>query len=368
MTSLTGCNLDWSKDSESQDDSVDSGESADGGVTGTTSAGSDAGPARAADGGNGDATDGGEDGSSADAGDEAADGGDEGAPDSGSEPGCSSIINACGGCGALSGDRPLNGTCGTCGTYVCSSDKLHVVCDDPGETNSCPTWCTGQAAPSGVLAADFQCVDFDRGMPDAKTWKQTVSGSGVLERTGDAFSSAPYSLAANVGGSSDTATIAWTSVGATPVKTVTASVAINPSYKYNWHTSDPILVDLLCIETGSNATCLSDVRNMADPHGEPFSGGLAVYSDYSGGFLARGGCALTTSFFNDRVWNEATLEIDVDTREVTFTLNGAIVSSDSCLGYFAPDTNIKVSIGASASSSVVGWTQYIDNITVAVTR
>jgi hypothetical protein len=39
-------------------------------------------------------------------------------------------LNACGGCGPL-GAEP-GAPCGQCGKYACASDKLSVVCDDPG--------------------------------------------------------------------------------------------------------------------------------------------------------------------------------------------------------------------------------------------
>jgi hypothetical protein len=279
--------------------------------------------------------------------------------------------NKCGGCGTLSTNP--GAACGTCGTYVCSSDMTSVSCNDPGTTNSCPTWCSSHPAPSGVAASDYECVDFDNGMPPTSTWSQTISGSGTLARSTAAADSSPDSLAVNVTGGSDAATLSWMDMGSAPISAISVSFAINPTPNFNIHPSPGGNIDLACINTGSNQTCLYYTINGNDPLGNSGFTGIGGFSIYAGGEVIRGECPFSVTNFNANVWN--TVEIDITTNTtgadaVQMSLNGTVVTnSTNCGGQFGSDTMATIVLGpAAVNTPFFGWQGFLDNITVAVKR
>jgi len=89
------------------------------------------------------------------------------------------VVNACGGCGRLSG--ALGAACGTCGTYVCRLDKSDVICSDTG-LNACGGCGTLPAAPNSacgscghyVCSADKTAVSCQD--PGSLSVKQVVTG------------------------------------------------------------------------------------------------------------------------------------------------------------------------------------------------
>ncbi len=278
--------------------------------------------------------------------------------------------NSCGGCGTL--NPAPGGPCGTCGTYVCGASKTSVTCNDPGTTNSCPTWCSSQPAPSGVLASDYQCVDFDNGLPGASTWPQTVSGSGALARSTAAADSAPDSLAVSVTGSSDVATLSWNDVGSTPVKSYSAIFGINPMTNFVHASGGNI--ELACINTGSNSTCLYSTNNGTDANGNTGFTGISAFSDYNGGEVAQGPCELSVTSLNPNVWNTVEIDMTVGTASGGTTtgqgqilINGTVANS-SCVGVFMNSTTVNFVLGPEATDATFGWSGYIDNIRVSVKR
>jgi alpha-tubulin suppressor-like RCC1 family protein len=59
-------------------------------------------------------------------------------------------VNACGGCGALSGAP--GSSCGACGSYLCSADKSAVSCSDPG-LNACGGCGSLSQVPGAICGA-----------------------------------------------------------------------------------------------------------------------------------------------------------------------------------------------------------------------
>jgi hypothetical protein len=285
---------------------------------------------------------------------------------------CGSVCqtaNACGGCGTLSPGP--NTKCGTCGTYVCSADKTSVSCNDPGTTNSCPTWCTSQAVPSGVATSDYQCVDFDNGLPSSSTWPQTVNGSGALSRSTAAADSAPDSLAVSVGGSNDNAAITWNDVGSTPIKSYSVIVAINPTTSLV--TGSGGNIQLLCVNTGSNSTCLYYTNGGADGNqNSPFTG-ISAYSAYNGNSVIFGPCALSVTSLQANLWNTVEIDMTIGSGSGAISGTGKIlingtVANSACAGAFMNSTTLNVVVGPEATEATFPWSGYFDNITVAVKR
>jgi hypothetical protein len=242
-----------------------------------------------------------------------------------------------------------------------------LKCNDPGVTNMCPTWCTTQPAPAGVLAADYQCLDFDNAMAPAATWPVTRTGTGALTRTNARASSPTYSLMSSVASASDdAATIAWNDVGATPITSISVSAAISPTTPGGVFPQSNGGADLLCLASGGNETCLEYTLN-GTMSGSSFSG-LYVFWSFVGGAAVAGQCALTVTTLTANIWNTVTLSIDVATHAIVATINGTTVTSN-CSGQIASDTVAKVTVGATTHSfNNFPWAGYYDNVQATVRR
>jgi hypothetical protein len=291
-----------------------------------------------------------------------------GASDGGHQDVC--IPNDCGGCGTLS--AAPGAACGTCGKYVCASNKASVSCNDPGTTNSCPTWCTSHPAPSGVAASDYQCVDFDNGLPPTSTWTQSVTGTAQLSRSTARASSSPDSLFVGVSsGTEDTANLSFSAVGSAPVKTISVSVAINPVHVILASVPPSGAIDLFCMETGSNATCLSYTVNGVGPVGAGGYTGFYVYSAYNGNSVVLGGCSMAS--LTDSIWSTVEIDVTPATGAVQVSVNGTVVASPatqpSCGGKFLADTVAKITVGPAAyGPPAFGWSGYMDNVQATIGR
>jgi hypothetical protein len=271
--------------------------------------------------------------------------------------------NACGGCGTLA--TTVDASCGMCGSYECDAGVLW--CNDPGTTNSCPTWCSSQPIPTGVAARDYQCVDFDNGTPPSSTWVQTVTGGGMVSRSMVEWDSPSYSLMSSVNtGSSDIATLTWTDVGSTAVSSVSLTAAIDPVTAISLGTPwGNTYVNLMCISTGHNQTCLSYTYDGTTTGANNYTGYM-VSKNYSGGIATFSECGVTPSL-NTSLWNTVELIVTPGTGTVQVFANG--MSAASCPDSFDTDTNASVSVGLSNNGTTgAGWTAYFDNIVAAVHR
>jgi hypothetical protein len=283
---------------------------------------------------------------------DAGDGGSEGAPP------CA--MNACGGCGTLSATP--GAACGTCGKYACTSDKTAVTCNDPGTTNSCPTWCSSQSPPSGVAASDFQCLDFDHGLPSQSVWALTTAKAGIAKISTAAYDSMPNSLQtiANAG-SADQGTLTWNGAGATPIKGFTISAAINYTRQNGNYSTDEGEVSLIDIQTGFSEVGLYHTGSglaLAAGSG-PTSGGVFTCE-----------CPIGVADLTSSIWNTVTITADTTSGNITTTIDG---TSSTCACSFKQDTSIQVEIGANGNQDpttppTYGWSGYWDNVTVAVQR
>jgi hypothetical protein len=234
----------------------------------------------------------------------------------------------------------------------------------------CPTWCTTHPAPAGVAATDYQCLDFDNAMAPAGTWPTTVTGTGMLSRSNARASSPSYSLMTSVAANrDDAASIAWNDVGGTPITGLSVSAAINPI-------SPPQIVppstggmDLLCLASGNNRTCLEYTVQGNDPSGgsSTFTG-LYVFWSYVASAAVAGNCALSVTNLTLNIWSTVTLSINPSTKIVDVTINGTTVTSN-CAAQIGSDTVATVTVGATTHAfNTFGWTGYFDNIVATIRR
>ena len=252
--------------------------------------------------------------------------------------------------------------CGTCAmkctgaTPVCSGSSCHPP----------PTWCTSQSAPSGVAASDFQCVDFDTGLPASSTWVQTQSTGGAFALSGNAFSSSPSSLSMSVPAAPDpshqgVATLAWTNVGGTNIGTITVSAMINPAGPLvvpAWSGS----VQVLCAKANivNGLACLEYINE-----GSLTSKLQIHWSVINSGGAAQGFCPLPASWMYN-TWNSLQLTYVPGTGNSTVTLNG---TTTTCAGRSDSDTSATVTVGLQAFPVTNdGLSAYYDNVLAYVSR
>jgi hypothetical protein len=270
--------------------------------------------------------------------------------------------NKCGGCGTIT--QTLGAACGTCGTYVCTADKTAATCNDPGTTNSCPTWCTSQPAPSGVAASDYQCVDFDNGLPPTSVWSQTVSGAASMARSTAQFVSSPASLMTNItADGTGTAQLKWSSPVGASVTSVSVSIEIDPtaSPQVVQPSSGITLIDI--------STALNDIYVYFVDESNIQSGyiGLGLNWGYFGSAAVQGDCLLGMTLSTGS-WNQLQLTMGGGSG-ISVTLNGAALTCSCCSSaVIGGATSAQVTVGASGPTVTFAWPAYFDNIQATVRR
>jgi hypothetical protein len=177
---------------------------------------------------------------------------------------CCSAGEAC--CGASAACTSLDNTtnCGSCGNTcgsgeICNSSK---VCEFQ-------TWCATQTKPAGVGSADYQCLDFDKGMPPSNVWVPFVSGSfQILSLAGDQVKSAPNSLHVVTDALDENdpaeplpeAHLTWTNAG-NFISKVSIAADVYPLETHG--ATGGGALEMLCLAFGTARTCL--VRDLEIP-------------------------------------------------------------------------------------------------------
>jgi hypothetical protein len=229
------------------------------------------------------------------------------------------------------------------------------------------TFCQQQTRPMGVAATDYQCVDFDTGLPPTTIWPQTLAGAGSLSASTARAISAPTSLLASVGSEADfshpqTATLTWSDVGATAISGVSVTVQVNPVVSGGVSAPWTGSVDLLCVKYGGNSSCLSYTI------GDPTMGGTSGYYlrfVFSGGAAFAMNCPISGAFTTN-LWNPVTLLVHAS-GGTDLTINGT--ASPSCPSPPLTDTAATVVIGPAASGTTnAPFSTYLDNLIAAVQR
>lgn len=196
-------------------------------------------------------------------------------------------------------------------------------------------------------------------------------GSGQLSRSAARADSSPDSLFVSVAGRMDVANLSWNAVNSSPIKKISVSVSINPVHVILGTVPPSGIVDLFCIDTGSNSTCLTYTVNGAGPLGYGGYTGLYVGSVYNGNSVVSGGCSIASGL-TDSIWNTVQIDVDLPDGTIQVRINGAVVASPatqpSCAGKFSPDTVAKITVGPAAYEPAFGWSGYIDNVQATITR
>ena len=240
-------------------------------------------------------------------------------------------------------------------------------------TGGAAAWCATQTIPTGVAAADYQCVDFDNGLPPVATWPRTLTNSGTMQLTTARAASAPNSLVVTVPGADTfqtqaTATATWNVTGADPITRVSLWASLSPPQIAGPTPDWTGYVSLLCASFGYGEACLLYTRgaDVIDP--SVAYTGYFLSLMYSGGPAYLNFCAVpSTGKMTPNTWTKVELRItkgSPSTVQVFFDGAEAV----TCTSTFSDDTVAKFTFGEEASYVMPGWTMHYDNIAAAVYR
>jgi hypothetical protein len=218
------------------------------------------------------------------------------------------------------------------------------------------TWCGTQAAPSGVLAGDYQCLDFDTGMPPAGIWVPRVEQTGVLELVIDQVRSVPNSLrsviwAPNPELPPDIAHLTWSESG-NLVSSV--SLATDAYFRETYVGYPNGYADLMCVTIGGTKACLSYRYPNADVFAITFPGtGPSVPF-----------CSVTAMVFWNQ-WNRIELTL-ANTGVATLNMSGTIMTCASGSAISSGATSVQ--IGAESVSPGYSAEVRLDNLISYIRR
>jgi hypothetical protein len=265
--------------------------------------------------------------------------------------------------GGTAGTGGIAGRGGTTGTGGTGGGPL-----DAGPQN----WCAKQARPAGVAAADYQCLDFENGLPPVGTWPSTVTASASRSITTARASSLPQSLITSVGGPAGTAlqqaSLQWHNVGSTAVSSLSITADINPVNFVGVAPPWTGTIDVLCASFGSGDACFSYTRGADLAFADGYVGYFIEFT-YSGGPAYRTQCRLTGSLTSN-LWSRVELRLTRNPASIQVFINGtnAIPAGMTCGASFLDDTVTDVSFGMRAYPETQAWTVYYDNVVAAVRR
>ena len=228
-----------------------------------------------------------------------------------------------------------------------------------------PTWCTQKSPPSGVAAADSTCVDFDDGkISSGGGWTVMTANQGTSAPTMQRASSLPYSLQTSVSiGDGSKAALVWHDVGAQPIASVTVAADVSPvgqGLVTPWTGS----VSLLCVDLGSGHACLAYTMGVDTSFATAYTG-YYLKMEYDGGGVSFNEYQIYGAL-QANIWTRVQMQITASSELIQITIPGT--TNASITGRFDPDTAVDVTVGPETSGATSGWSGYLDNIAVDVTR
>ena len=256
-------------------------------------------------------------------------------------------------------------SCGSSGATCASCPVPADVCQS-GICGPPPTWCGTQTIPAGVAAADYQCVDFDTGLPSTGTWVQTQAQGGTLALSTMLADSSPDSMSTSVPAAADsttsgTSSLAWTDVGGTAVTGATVTAAVNPvaigGVLPPWSGD----IALLCVTFNASPSSYACLQYTINASSAPE---LDIHYVLINGAAVQNTC-VAAGTFSPGLWNPVS---------ISWTQNGpaATVSgtTTTCDAYGPPPTtSVTTTVGLAASSvTSMSWSAYYDNVVAYVQR
>jgi hypothetical protein len=260
-------------------------------------------------------------------------------------------------CDGMQDEAPGPGLC--CVDEHCDASQRCAA----GGTCVAKTWCELRTVPAGVAAADYQCLDFDVGLPGAP-WTQSNAGEGVLMTSTTQASSAPNSLFASTGrdDGSDTHALRATSTGAAAITSISIAADIYPRVIEGLYQPwDPtVTAQVLCVSPASRRYCLSYIIGDHPDHV-----GL-VFEQWA---FDGGVSFLTCPVLMDPaegVWSRVELRVATGT-DPQVLVNGSVRATADCNMRMGPGTSTTAQVGM-VNNGKAGWSIYIDNTELVVSR
>jgi hypothetical protein len=228
------------------------------------------------------------------------------------------------------------------------------------------TWCTQQAAPAGVAATDYACVDFDDGkVPSGGGWSSMIANGGTSAVTTQHASSLPDGWQISVGTSGGSkAALGWHAAGSHPIASVTVAADISPIAGQGVIPAWTGTVSLVCLAFGSGQACLRYTMGQDTSFATGYTG-YYLMVEYVGG------AAILNEYqvygtLQPNLWTRVQMQITAASKQIQVTIPG--VTNAAVTGHFDPDTAVDVTLGPETSGATSGWSGYLDNIVIDVAR
>ncbi len=274
--------------------------------------------------------------------------------------------------GAATGGRATGGAA-TGGVATGGAATGGAATGGAGTGGTTSTWCQNRQMPTNVTAADYQCIDFDTGMPPTATWAQSLTNSGTMALTTDRESSPPNSLDTSVPAATGdyttagSATLSWHDVGATPISTISVASGFSPTAPGGVYPAWTGSVALMCVAFGSGQACLNYTYKSTSLSFQTTAyTGYYIAWVYGGSAAARGDCALTDGP-PATVWTRVELQVAAATGTITVNLAGITIGS--CAGLFGADTTSTITVGSKANiNTTFAFEMFYDNVVAYVAR
>ncbi len=232
-----------------------------------------------------------------------------------------------------------------------------------------PNFCATQSAPVG--SADFFCADFDAtdpttGLSDAAT---RMSDAATLQPTSMFFKSKPVSMETVIPvttGGYEVAQHGWVAAGATTLKTLHVSAAINPASRAASMIHPDGLVDLLTIQLPIDSVQIAFAYGTDAPTDDAgsYAGYVIRYARVNTfGFTK----TIAVPSLPPETWTNVELTLDLESGTIALAYNGTPTISP--ITFFAETTTSGTGKfgGATYGDSPGGIYRY-DNFTVWTTR
>lgn len=252
---------------------------------------------------------------------------------------------------------------GCCGNSDCATGFNCV-------SGSCVSWCGQQTRPSGVAASDYQCLDFENGLPSTSVWSRETATSGAVSASTARAFTLPQSLLSSVTGTvGSVGRLSWSAVGSSGAKSATISAQIYPSALPSNPAAFDGQLDLMCFSDTNFEICLSYIyKGTIYPSGAPQITnytGLFLHYVLSGGAFLTYDCALSDAM-NKNAWNSVVFTAVTPAQVI---VNGTNLNTAGCGGGVAGSTAPTMSIGVRNDADLsFGWTVYFDNVVASASR
>ena len=231
-----------------------------------------------------------------------------------------------------------------CLVAECDTGYVDLFDFPPADCNgalSPESWCDQQTIPAGIETDDWQCLDFDEGLPESP-WVQD-GGSVEVEMT--EFVSSPSSI--NI----DAGVYRWNVTGSSSITSVTISADIQ---KAPWPAQPPPWsdgVNLICIQLGNASDCFQF------QHMSGFNDRF-LFEKIPATIQIPEECEITF----DTSTNWVHVDFIITQSSVDVLLDGASALEEGCDPEWSIQDSATISFGAS------GIDFYYDNVEVAVER